>query len=76
MSPLSTLKNCDNSSILKRRSKRPTRVTRGSFSILNLGPDISLRCASSPRMAWAFTIMVRNLYILNTRPFKPARSCE
>ncbi len=42
MSPPSTLRICGSSSRLQRRSQPPTRVTRGSSFILNIGPEYSL----------------------------------
>ena len=49
ISPFNTFQNCGSSSSDVRRRKRPTRVTRGSFAILNTGPLISFwaRSASS-----------------------------
>ena len=89
ISPLSTLKNCGNSSRLVLLIKSPTPVlcvpsgstlfpiTLGSKSILNILPSPSLfSFISSAFRASASMYMLRNLYILNFFPFFPTRSWE
>ena len=65
MSPLSTLKNCGNSSRRDLRRNLPTGVIRGSFSLLNCGPAFSA--------SWT---MVRNLMMRNGLPCHPMRYCR
>ncbi len=64
ISPRSTLINCGSSSRRVLRIKRPMRVTRGSFAPAKTGP-VTFSASG---------IMVRNLMILNSRPFSPTRS--
>jgi hypothetical protein len=64
ISPLSTLINCGNSSILVLRKKAPIRVTLGSLLEVVNCPD----CA-------AFSTIVRILQILNGLKPLPIRSC-
>src|SRR5579875_2308333 len=65
ISPFNTLKNWGSSSKFVRLRKVPRRVRRGSSGVVQ---RVSLSCGSPTRI-------VRNLYIRNTRPFKPTRSC-
>ncbi len=61
ISPLRTLRNWGNSSSDKRRSRRPTLVTRGSFLALKKGPFSPLWAWRLPILDSAPSIMVRNL---------------
>ena len=66
--------NWGSSSMLKRRRKRPTRVTRGSSFILNSGPAPSLAASSAARTRSAPSIIVRSLSIWKGTPCAPIRS--
>ena len=73
ISPRRTFQSCGSSSRLSRRSKRPTRVTRGSSESLNTGSRRSSRRTTSASRCSASATMVRNLCIWNGRPSRPAR---
>ena len=60
--------------MLVLRSRRPARVIRGSFLILKIGPDFSLRCSISSIRASASARIVRNLIMRKRRLFRPKRS--
>jgi hypothetical protein len=61
ISPLSTLKSWGSSSRLHFRSTRPSRVIRGSRSILKTTSSISFSTSSSALSCSAFDTIVRNL---------------
>ena len=66
--------SCGSSSMLCLRKNPPSGAIRGSFLILNTGPVCSLRARSWSFIASAFTIIVRNLKMLNGRPWSPTRA--
>ena len=68
ISPRTTLTSCGSSSRLVRRRKRPLRVMRGSSGRCPYGSSLSF-CACPT--AIASLIIVRNLYIRNSRPSLP-----
>ena len=65
--------NCGSSSRLKRRSRRPARVTRGSSAILKAGSSSFSRSTSSPSCSSAPWTIVRNFSTVNGLPSLPAR---
>ena len=76
ISPRNTFQSCGSSSRLMRRSRRPTRVTRGSLRILKIGPSASFSAATSTLRASASATIVRNLRKVNRCPFLPHRACR
>ena len=73
MSPLTTLISCGSSSIEVLRRNWPTRVTRGSSAILNIGPAASLCAISSGSIDSAPCTIVRSLYTVKGLPLRPTR---
>ena len=61
--------------VTEKLEVNPAKVHQGSSLILNIAPSISF-CSSSCSTIWsAFTIIERNLYILNGLPSLPILSC-
>ncbi len=75
ISPRSTFNSCGNSSMLQRRSHRPTRVMRGSLVILKNG-DASFRCATERRRLSASARIVRSFQMTNGVRPRPTRVCR
>ena len=75
MLPISTLRNCGNSSIESRRIAAPTGVILGSPRILKMGTWWMFYSACSYRRAWASRYIDRNLSMRNDSPPRPTRSC-
>ena len=73
--PRGTFHSCGSSSSEVRRRNRPTRVTRGSRSILKACPRIALNDRRSSSRCSASEHMVRNFTTLNVRPCSPTLSC-
>ena len=71
MSPRSTLISCGSSSIEVRRMMRPSRVIRGSRTILNTGPFASFIASSEACSLSASRTIERNFSMRNLRRLRP-----
>jgi hypothetical protein len=78
ISPRNTFTSCGSSSSEVRRSRRPRRVTRGSFLSLKVSANSSAsagsEASSSARRASASTTIVRSFRQPIGRPERPTRS--
>src|SRR5262245_23385073 len=74
ISPRRTFTSWGSSSMSKRRSHRPTRVTRGSRQTLKIGPSASFIGWRSGASDSAPSTMLRNLSIRKRRLLSPIRS--
>ena len=71
MSPFTTFHSWGSSSSEVFRRNRPTRVTRGSFEILNSGPVRPFMARTSSTRSSALVTMLRNFNMSNRAASRP-----